>query len=83
VIPLGRAHLRKIVAVEHYHRERNHQGCGNQLIQPPRSGRHTSAPSSAGSGSAGRSGTTIEKPHDFLAIGLWHPGARGIVQRQP
>jgi transposase InsO family protein len=36
VIPLGHAHLRKIVSeyVEHYHRERNHQGLGNQLIAP-------------------------------------------------
>jgi putative transposase len=45
VIPLGEAHLRKIVAeyVEHYHRERNHQGLGNQLIEPSSSGRHTVA----------------------------------------
>jgi putative transposase len=36
VIPLGEAHLRKVVAeyVEHYHRERNHQALGNQLIAP-------------------------------------------------
>jgi hypothetical protein len=36
VIPLGEAHLRKIVAgyVEHYHLERNHQGLGNELIAP-------------------------------------------------
>jgi putative transposase len=35
VIPLGEAHLRKIVSeyVEHYHRERNHQGLGNRLIE--------------------------------------------------
>ena len=35
VIPLGEAHLRKIVGayVEHYHRERNHQGIGNRLIE--------------------------------------------------
>ena len=43
VIPLGEAHLRKIVTeyVEHYHRERNHQGLGNQLIEPSSSGRQT------------------------------------------
>jgi hypothetical protein len=43
VIPLGEAHLRKIVAeyVEHYHRERNHQGLRNELIEPSASGRHT------------------------------------------
>jgi transposase InsO family protein len=36
VIPLGHAHLRTIVSeyVDHYHRERNHQGLGNQLIAP-------------------------------------------------
>jgi putative transposase len=35
VIPLGEAHLRKSVGeyVEHYHRERNHQGLGNRLIE--------------------------------------------------
>jgi transposase InsO family protein len=43
VIPLGEAHLRKIVTeyVEHYHRERNHQGLGNELIEPSSSGRQT------------------------------------------
>jgi hypothetical protein len=43
VIPLGHAHLCKIVSeyVEHHHRERNHQGLGNQLIA--RSARMTSA----------------------------------------
>jgi putative transposase len=35
VIPLGEAHLRKLVTeyVEHYHRERNHQGLRNRLIE--------------------------------------------------
>jgi putative transposase len=35
VIPLGEAHLRRIVSeyVEHYHRERNHQGLSNRLIE--------------------------------------------------
>jgi transposase InsO family protein len=34
VIPLGERHLRRVVSeyVEHYHRERNHQGIGNRLI---------------------------------------------------
>jgi len=33
---LGKASLRRAVAefVEHYHRERNHQGLGNHLIMP-------------------------------------------------
>ena len=39
VVPLGESHLRLIVHeyVEHYHRERNHQGLDNQLLQraPP------------------------------------------------
>ena len=39
VVPLGEAHLRRLIAeyVEHYHRERNHQGLGNRLLQrsPP------------------------------------------------
>jgi len=35
-IPLGERHLRHLHAeyVEHYHRERNHQGLGNKLIEP-------------------------------------------------
>jgi transposase InsO family protein len=34
LIPIGEAHFRRAVAefVEHYHRERNHQGLGNALI---------------------------------------------------
>ena len=37
VVPLGEGHLRLIVHeyVEHYHRERNHQGLDNQLLQRP------------------------------------------------
>ena len=39
VVPLGEDHLRRLVHeyVEHYHRERNHQGCENQLLEraPP------------------------------------------------
>jgi hypothetical protein len=35
VIPFSEKHLRKIVSefMEHYHRERNHQGLGNRLIE--------------------------------------------------
>ena len=34
VIPFGERHLRRTIAeyIEHYHRERNHQGLGNALI---------------------------------------------------
>ena len=37
VVPLGGGHLRLLVSeyVEHYHRERNHQGLDNQLLQRP------------------------------------------------
>ena len=36
VIPFSEVHLRIIVAefVDHYHREGNHQGLGNRLIEP-------------------------------------------------
>jgi putative transposase len=36
IIPLGERHLRQTVTeyVEHYHRERNHQGIDNELIDP-------------------------------------------------
>jgi transposase InsO family protein len=35
VIPFGDRHLRRTIAeyVEHYHRERNHQGIENKLIE--------------------------------------------------
>jgi transposase InsO family protein len=35
VIPFGERHLRRTMAeyVEHYHRERNHQGLENELIE--------------------------------------------------
>jgi len=35
VIPLGERHLRSAIDefVIHYHRERNHQGIGNKLIE--------------------------------------------------
>jgi hypothetical protein len=40
VIPLGERHLRRTIAeyVEHYHRERNHQGLENELIAGAPSG---------------------------------------------
>jgi transposase InsO family protein len=36
IIPFGERHLRRTIAefVEHYHRERNHQGLANELIDP-------------------------------------------------
>ena len=37
LIPFGEEHFRRAVAefVTHYHRERNHQGLGNELIELP------------------------------------------------
>ena len=37
VVPLGEGHVRLLVGeyVDHYHRERNHQGLDNQLLQRP------------------------------------------------
>jgi putative transposase len=34
IIPIGERHFRQVIAefVEHYHRERNHQGLDNRLI---------------------------------------------------
>jgi putative transposase len=42
IIPLGEKHLRKVVTelVEHYHRERNHQGLGNRLVVPAQMNGH-------------------------------------------
>jgi putative transposase len=36
VIPMGERHLRWVIGeyVKHYHLERNHQGLGNELIEP-------------------------------------------------
>ena len=36
LLPLGEDHLRRAVLeyIEHYHRERNHQGVGNRLLVP-------------------------------------------------
>ena len=45
VIPFGEHHLRRMLTefIEHYHRERNHQGLGNELIAGvPRPGRTSS-----------------------------------------
>jgi putative transposase len=41
IVPMGEWHLRRTLAefVTHYHRERNHQGLGNELIDRPSAGR--------------------------------------------
>lgn len=45
VIPLGEGHFRRTLAefVAHYHRERNHQGLGNELIDGNPDARHSGA----------------------------------------
>jgi transposase InsO family protein len=54
IIMVGEASLRRALSefAEHYHRERNHQGLGNRLIEPLRSSRTTTAPLCVESGSA-------------------------------
>jgi len=45
VVPLGESHLRRTLRefVAHYHRERNHQGLANELIDRPPAERRTGA----------------------------------------
>ena len=45
VVPLGERHLRQTLQefATHYHRERNHQGLANELIEPPVASRPTGA----------------------------------------
>jgi putative transposase len=42
LIPVGERHLRRALAefLVHYHRERNHQGLGNELIDGGRGQHH-------------------------------------------
>jgi transposase InsO family protein len=42
LIPFGERHFRRAIAefVTHYNRERNHQGLGNELIEPLRQHEH-------------------------------------------
>ena len=46
LVPLGERHLRVAVTefVEHYHRERNHQGLGNQLLMHAATSANDNAP---------------------------------------
>jgi transposase InsO family protein len=45
IVPLGERHLRKTLHAfaAHYHRERNHQGLANELIERPAAQRLTGA----------------------------------------
>ena len=63
IVPLGEAHLRAAVRafVDHYHEERPHQGLGNELIAPKTTSTGW-ARSSAVSGSAACSSSTIARP---------------------
>jgi transposase InsO family protein len=59
IIPIGEAHLRHAVDeyVAHYHRERNHQGMGNQLLVP------NAGPSTGPVGCHERLGGTLKYYH--------------------
>ena len=88
VIPLGESHLRLLAQeyVEHYHRERNHQGLDNRFCSK-RHGRDVRPPTCSGaSASADSSISTIERPRDdrrvkrTLRAGL--PGQGSLVVMQ-
>ena len=67
VVPLGEGHLRLLVKeyVEHYHRERNHQGLDNQLLHRPPP--PVSPDTDVESAWADFSVSTMEKPHKWSA----------------
>ena len=66
MVPLGEGHLRRLVYeyIEHYHRERNHQGLDNQLLQRPPPPRRPDADVRRGYASEDYSVSTIERPHE-------------------
>jgi len=63
IVPLGERHLRKTLYefATHYHRERNHQGLANELIERPPAQRRMGAVRRR-SESAGSSTTTTGQP---------------------
>jgi putative transposase len=69
LIPIGEAHFRRAVAefVEHYHRERNHQGLGNALIagSPATDGQLTRPAACAGTSGWADFATTTNGPRDL------------------
>ena len=70
VVPLGEGHLRRLVYeyIEHYHRERNHQGLDNQLLQRPPPPRRADTPTFGGGyASVDYSASTIERPLESSA----------------
>ena len=69
VVPLGERHLRFLVRefVEHYHRERNHQGFDNRLLQPDPPLAGADGPIQHRERSVACSTSTIEKPSDGSA----------------
>jgi hypothetical protein len=74
VVPCGEPHLHWMLAqfTEHYHDERNHQGLGNELINPVLRG--TPVAFVVASESAGCSTTTIAQ-HDAMRL-VRSPGRR-------
>ncbi len=69
VVPLGEGHVRLLVGedVDHYHRERNHQGLDNQLLQRPPPPVSLAPTFSGGSVWADCSISTTGRPHERSA----------------
>jgi hypothetical protein len=80
IVPLGEGHLRRTLQefAVHYHRERNHQGLGNELIDRPTAQRPI-VPFVAGGESAGSSATTTGRLHSTAAIQSWDRTASPFV----
>jgi putative transposase len=71
VIPSGEGHLRRTIAqyVEHYHRERNHQGISNELI--------------AGAPAAGTVGRIRRRPRLVGLLNYYYRAAMMIAKIDP
>jgi putative transposase len=79
IIPLGEAHLRHTLRefVEHYERERNHQGVGDRLLVAAPMNDH--GPVKRRERLGGTLNFSIDRPRDgyFLSADFWH--TRGLV----
>ena len=74
VIPFGERHFRRTIAeyVEHYHRERNHQGPGERADRECfRRGQEISAAFADVRGSAGSSITTVARRNEIARSMGW------------
>ena len=75
LIPFGERHLRRAVAefVAHYHRERNHQGLDNELIERPACRKGVSVECGDTNVSVGCSTTTPEQREESSSrFRRWH-----------